>query len=87
MREVGSAISLDPTILSRLECDGRMPTKEQVLLLAEFYQDQKNELIIAWLSDKLVNEVHEEKLALQAIRMAEEKIKYLKMERKVKNDN
>lgn len=75
LREVGAKLSLDPTILSKIERDERMPTREQVKALSDFYKDQKNEVIIAWLSDKLFNEVQNEDLALQAMQMAEEKIK------------
>lgn len=78
LREVGAKLSLDSTILSKIEQDKRMPTKEQVKSLANFYKDQKNEVIIAWLSDKLYYEVQDEDLALQAMQVAEEKIKYNK---------
>jgi transcriptional regulator with XRE-family HTH domain len=78
LREVGAKLSLDPTILSKIEQDKRMPTKEQAKSLANFYKDQRNEVIIAWLSDKLYYEVQDEDLALQAIQVAEEKIKYNK---------
>ena len=77
LREVGAKLSLDPTILSKIERDERMPTREQVKALSDFYKDQKNEVIIAWLSDKLVYEVQDEDLALQAMQVAEDKIKYL----------
>ena len=76
LREVGAKLWLDPTILSKVERDERMPTKEQVKALSKFYKEQKNEIIIAWLSDKLVYEVQDEKFALQAMQVAEEKIKY-----------
>lgn len=76
LREVGAKLALDPTILSKIEQDKRMPTKEQVKSLADFYKEQKNEVIIAWLSDKLYYEVQDEDLALQAMQVAEEKIKY-----------
>ena len=76
LREVGAKLSIDPTILSKIEQDKRMPTKEQVKALAGFYKDQKNEVIIAWLSDKLYYEVQDEDLALQAMQVAEEKIRY-----------
>lgn len=76
LREVGAQLSLDPTILSKIEQDRRMPTKEQVKALGEFYKHQKNDVIIAWLSDKLFYEVQDEDLALQAMQVAEEKIRY-----------
>jgi len=78
LREVGAKLSIDPTILSKIEQDRRMPTKEQVKALADFYKDKKNDVIIAWLSDKLYYEVQGEDLALQAMQVAEEKIKYNK---------
>jgi len=78
LREIGAKLSLDPTILSKIERDERMPTRQQAKSLAEFYKDQKNEVIIAWLSDKLYYEVQDEDLALQAMQVAEEKIKYNK---------
>ncbi|MBK7097399.1 MAG: helix-turn-helix transcriptional regulator [Sphingobacteriales bacterium] len=76
LREVGAELSLDPTILSKIERDERMPTREQVKALSNFYKKQKNEVIIAWLSDKLAYEVQDEDLALQAMKVAEEKVKY-----------
>ncbi len=53
-----------------------MPTKEQVKALADFYREQKSEIIIAWLSDKVVYEVQDEDLALKALKVAEEKVSY-----------
>lgn len=79
LREVGAKLSLDPTILSKIERGKRMPTSEQIMALAEFYKDYKNELIIAWLSDKLYYEVQNEDFALQALQAAEGKIKYNKI--------
>ena len=76
LREVGAQLSIDPTVLSKIEQDRRMPTKEQVKALGEFYKHQKNDVVIAWLSDKLFYEVQDEALALQAMQVAEEKIRY-----------
>jgi transcriptional regulator with XRE-family HTH domain len=76
LREVGAELALDPTILSKIERDERMPTREQLKALSNFYKEQKNEVIIAWLSDKLVYEIQDEELGLDAMRVAEEKIKY-----------
>ncbi len=78
LREVGATLSIDPTLLSKIERNDRMPTKEQVSALSEFYQDKKNEVLIAWLSDKLVYEIQDEDLALAAMKVAEQKIEYLK---------
>ena len=73
LREVGAALSIDPTLLSKIERNDRMPTKEQVSALSEFYQDKKNEVLIAWLSDKLVYEIQDEDLALAGMKVAVQK--------------
>ena len=81
LREVGAELSLDPTLLSKIERNDRMPTKEQVKALSVFYEDKKNEVVIAWLSDKLVYEIQNEDLGLEAMKVAEQKIEYLKTQK------
>lgn len=76
LREVGAALSLDPTLLSKMERDERMPTRTQINALADFYKEQKKEIIIAWLSDKLTDQVHGEDWAMEAMKVAEEKLSY-----------
>jgi transcriptional regulator with XRE-family HTH domain len=81
LREVGAELSLDPTLLSKIERNDRMPTKDQVKALSKFYKDKKNEVLIAWLSDKLVYELQDEDLGLVAMKVAEKKIEYLKTQK------
>jgi transcriptional regulator with XRE-family HTH domain len=75
LREVAASISIDPTLLSKIERDERMPTREQVKALSTFYKEEENSIVLAYLSDKLVNELEHEDLALQAIKIAEYKLK------------
>lgn len=77
LREVGAKLSIDPTILSKIERDERKATKAQIDAFSKFYK-VKDEIYITWLSDKLVYEVKDEEFALQAMQVAEEKIKYNK---------
>jgi len=81
LRQVGAKLSIDPTILSKIERNSRMPTKNQVKALAKFFQEQENEILIAWLSDKLVYEVENEELGLEAMKVAEQKIEYLRTQK------
>ena len=48
------------------------------LQLAKYFKVNEDELIVAWLSDKLANEVQDEDLAKQALKAAEKKVEYLK---------
>jgi predicted nucleotidyltransferase len=76
LRIVAAYLDIDQAILSKIENGKRTASKENVIKFAEYYKVNENDLIVSWLSDKLLYEVGNEKLALQAIKVAEEKISY-----------
>ncbi len=63
----------------------RKPSRDQVLKLAKYFKIKENELLTAWLSDKIVYELEDEGMALKALQLAEEKIKYQIKQKKVEN--
>ena len=78
LREVASATGIDQTIINKFELGERKPSREQIEKLAEFYGLDKDELIIAWKSDLLYNDLKDEKLASKILKVTEQKIKYSK---------
>ena len=82
LRQVAAEIEIDQALLSKIERNERMPTKEQVKRFAKFFGKNENELLVAFLSDKLVYEVRDEEVALKAMQVAEKKINYI-----IKNRN
>jgi len=82
LRTVAAYLDIDQAILSRIERGQRKPTREQVVKLAEYFKVKENDLLVAWLSDKLVYEVADEQIGLKALQVAEEKIKYQKSKSK-----
>lgn len=74
LREVAASIGIDPALLSKIERGERLPSREKVLKFAKHFKLEKDELIVAWLSDKLVNELEGEDLAKDALKIAEKKI-------------
>lgn len=76
LRIVSAYLDIDQAILSKIERGQRKATREQVVKLAEYFKVKENDLLVAWLSDKLVYEVQDEDFALQAMKVAEEKVKY-----------
>lgn len=82
LRIVSAYLDIDQAILSKIERGQRKATREQVVKLAEYFKVKENDLLVAWLSDKLVYEVAEEKIALKALQVAEEKVKYNKTQKK-----
>ncbi len=78
LRKVAALIDIDVAILSKMERGERRLTKEIVLKLAKVYKHDTEELLILYLSEKVVNEIGDEDLALKALHVAEEQIKYKK---------
>ncbi|MEO6834096.1 MAG: nucleotidyltransferase domain-containing protein [Chitinophagaceae bacterium] len=76
LRTVAAFLDIDQAILSKMERGQRKPTRAQVLKLADYFKLDENDLLVAWLSDKLVYELEDESLALQALQVAEEKVQY-----------
>ena len=77
IRQVAAGVNVDTAILSKIERAERLPTKKQVLKLAKFFSFDKNELMVAYLSDKIVYALNGEEVALRAMHVAEKKITYL----------
>ncbi|MBC7749534.1 MAG: helix-turn-helix domain-containing protein [Methylotenera sp.] len=76
LEDLTKKTGISKAVLSRIENGKRLPTREQINQLCKYYKAEKNEIIVQWLSDKLVHEVQDEDFALQAMQVAEEKIKY-----------
>lgn len=82
LRTVAAYLDIDQAILSKIERGQRKASRGQVVKLADYFKVKENDLLIAWLADKLVCEVEDEEVALQAIHVAKEKIKSNRKERK-----
>jgi len=76
LRTVAAFLDVDQAILSKIERGQRGATREQVIKLAAYFGVEEKDLLIAWLSDKLVYEVADEEMALKALQVAEEKLEY-----------
>ena len=79
MRQVGAELDIDQAIISKFERGERKPTKEQVQKFADFYNLEKDRLLIAWLSDKVIYDLENESLAEEVLKVAEQRIKYNKL--------
>lgn len=76
LRTVAAYLDIDQAILSKIERGQRNASRVQVVKLAEFFKIKETDLLVSWLSDKLAYEVQDEDLALEAMKVAEEKVKY-----------
>ena len=78
LRKAAMQADIDVAILSKMERGERKLTKELILKLAEMYNEKPEKLIIDFLSEKVIYELKDEEFGLQALRVAEKEIKYLR---------
>lgn len=76
LRKVAAFLGVDQAILSKIENGHRKITKEQALKLADFFNFDKKEMLITFLSDRIIYEVGHENFAKEALKVAEEKLEY-----------
>jgi len=82
LRKVAALLDIDVAILSKMERGERRITKEVVLKLADIYNYNADELMVSFLSDKILYEIQDEDLGIEALKVAEEKAKYIKANKK-----
>ena len=78
LREVAAKLCIDPSMLSRIERGDKRPTRNVAVALASILKVDQNEVLIHYLSDRVVYELKDEKLAIKAMEAAEKKIVYLR---------
>jgi transcriptional regulator with XRE-family HTH domain len=78
LRQVSAYADIDQAILSKIERNERKPTKDLILKIAEILQLDKQELLIQFMSDKIAYEIADEDCASRVLKVAEEKIEYIK---------
>jgi transcriptional regulator with XRE-family HTH domain len=84
LRHVASKLDVDTSIISKIERGERPIKKEQIAVLAEILQADKEELLTLWLADQIIDVTKDEDLALKAMQVAEDEIKYRKTKKKNK---
>ena len=77
LRKVAAILDIDTSTLSKIEKGERRASKEMVKALALFFNQNQEELLIAYLSDKVVYELIDEGCSFEVLKVAEAKIKYI----------
>lgn len=83
LRKVAASLDIDQSILSKIERGERKATKEQIIQIAQIFNTDKNELLINYFSDKVIYELINEEIAVDVLKVAEKKIKYLNQNKNV----
>src|SRR5690554_744319 len=75
LREVGAALELDNAFISKVENEERLLPRKHLEKLAEFLNVLIDELLVLWLSDKMIELLQNEPSAEQALKMTQKRLK------------
>lgn len=75
-REVAQLLGIDQALISKFENGSRKPTREQIKKLASILDIDFETLMVIWLKERILYEIGDDDLALKAMSLAEEQIKY-----------
>ena len=78
LKTVAENLEMDTSLLAKIERNERQPTKHIISQVAEYFQVDKKELQSEFLSDQIAYKILDEEADLDILKVAEEKVKYLK---------
>ena len=78
LRKVAAFVDIDASTLSKIERGERSANKEIIPLLSQILNISENELLLTLLSDTVAESLIYENNSSEILKVAEEKIKYLK---------
>lgn len=83
LREVAENIEIDPSLLAKVERNQRPPTKHLIKNIAVFFEVNEKELLDEFLSDQIAYKILDEEADINILKVAEEKVAYIKTLRNV----
>ncbi|WP_299250771.1 helix-turn-helix transcriptional regulator [uncultured Cytophaga sp.] len=78
LKSVSEQISIDTSLLAKIERNERQPTKQIIKQIADYFKVDEKELLNDFLSDQIAYKIIDEEADLSILKAAEEKVKYLK---------
>ena len=78
LKNVTEQIGIDTSLLAKIERNERQPTKLIIKQVAEFFKCKEQELLNNFLSDQIAYKILDEEADIEILKVAEEKVKYLK---------
>ena len=76
LRKLAAYLDIDQSTLSKIERNERQPSKEMVPILAKVFKLDIQKLKIKFLSCRITYELSDEELGLEALKVAEQQMKY-----------
>lgn len=76
LRELSAMLEIDPAILSKIERGERNAKKKHIKKISEILGIDEQGLLIQFLSEKILYNIEGEEFGLEALKVAEERMKY-----------
>jgi len=76
LKDVSMQTGIDQALISKFENGSRKPTREQLNKLAQVLDIDITQLTIAWLKEKILYEIDDDHMGLEALKLAEADLKY-----------
>jgi HTH-type transcriptional regulator, competence development regulator len=78
LREVAAILDIDTSTLSKIEKGERNASRKMVKTLSVFFKQNYEEMLVTYLSDKVAYELVDDSCSSKVLKVAEEKIKYIR---------
>lgn len=78
LKKLAGALNINLDTCWKIEKSKHFAKKEQIPMTADILQADPDELLTLWLADQVAEVVANESLAFEALKVAEEKVKYNK---------
>jgi HTH-type transcriptional regulator, competence development regulator len=78
LKTVAENLEMDTSLLAKIERNERPPTKNIISHVADYFKVDKKELQSEFLSDQIAYRILDEEADIEILKVAEEKVLYLK---------
>jgi len=85
LRKVAADLNIDPSLLGKIERNERQPTRDFITQVAKYYKINAKMLSNEFLSDQIAYKILDEEADIEILKVAEEKVQYLKTSKKKAN--
>ena len=82
IRKIAALLDIDATLLGKIERDERPANREVIAGIAKIFNQNEKDLFDRFLSDRIAYKIIDENADIKVLKVAEQKVKYLKSKAK-----
>ena len=79
LRKVAAQLDIDPSLLGKIERNERQPTIAMIKQIAKIFLLDERKLHLEYISDQIAYKIIDEKVDVEALKVAEKKVQYFKI--------